>query len=339
MTKQTAAMRLAVLLACLPVPGVAEEQFITVYSTRMNSDADYAIYGRFTEQTGIVVHRLEGDSQELIERIQSNPRASRPDVLIVSDAATMDQAASLALLDPLNSPAIEQAVPVDFRSPQWFGFAWRARVMIYNKIDGAPGRLTSYFDLSDPQLRGKVCTTSARFGRSLNHLATLIGIHGPERATAWARGVATNLARLPKGQDIDLIRAVADADPCEVSLVDTDVLAAMLRSKSPRDAEIARKIGIAWPDQEGSGTYRAVSAAALVRTSSKKELAVKFLEYLVTPEAQRHLATAGTEWPVTSVDMPPPALDVSQIRFASPLIANAERKAAAIRISDQVGYR
>ena len=60
------------------------------------------------------------------------------------------------------------------------------------------------------------------------------------------------------------------------------------------------KVGIVWPDQNGSGAHINVSGGGMLKTAPNKEAAVKFLEYLASDEAQRYFADGNNEWPAVS---------------------------------------
>jgi iron(III) transport system substrate-binding protein len=61
--------------------------------------------------------------------------------------------------------------------------------------------LRTYSDLADPRLKGKVCSRSGSHPYNLSLLASIIAHQGETKAEDWARGVAANFARPPKGGD------------------------------------------------------------------------------------------------------------------------------------------
>ena len=65
---------------------VADE--LNLYSAR-HYDSDERLYDAFTEETGIEVNILEGDSDQLIERIQREGVASPADIMLTVDAGRL----------------------------------------------------------------------------------------------------------------------------------------------------------------------------------------------------------------------------------------------------------
>ena len=57
-------------------PAAAAEE-VNLYSSR-HYDTDVALYERFTAETGIEVNLIEGDADQLIERIKAEGRTARP---------------------------------------------------------------------------------------------------------------------------------------------------------------------------------------------------------------------------------------------------------------------
>ncbi len=56
--------------------------------------------------------------------------------------------------------------------------------------------------------------------------------------------------------------------------------------------------GVFCPTQHDRGTHVNISGAGLVRTAPNADAAIAFLEYLVSPEAQRIFAEGNNEYPV-----------------------------------------
>lgn len=63
---------------------------VNVYSSR-HYDTDRALYDGFTQATGVRVRLIEGDADQLIERIRNEGPNSPADVLITVDAARLER--------------------------------------------------------------------------------------------------------------------------------------------------------------------------------------------------------------------------------------------------------
>lgn len=318
----------------------AQENTLNLYSAR-HYQTDEALYANFTRQTGIKINRIEAKEDELLERIRNEGAQSPADVFITVDAARLARTDALGLFAPVKSKILEERIPAHLRSPDWFAFSTRARVIVYNRAAIRPDDVRSYADLAKPKLKGQVCSRSGSHPYNLSLLASIIAHQGEQQAEEWARGVVANFARAPKGGDTDQIKAVA-AGECGVAISNSYYLARILRSAKPEDRKIAQSIGIAWPDQQGAGAHINISGGGMLKTAPHKEAAVKFLEYLASDEAQRYFANGNNEWPaVPGVRVNNEALDAMGSFKADtlPITALAKNAALAQKIYDRVGWK
>ncbi|MDO9125829.1 MAG: extracellular solute-binding protein, partial [Parvibaculum sp.] len=195
----------------------AETKEVNIYSAR-HYDTDLELYDRFTEQTGIRVNLIEGDSDELIARIEREGKQSPADLLITVDAGRLWRAEEKNLFSPVKSEVLETRIPAHLRHPDglWFGLSKRARIIIYNKEMGRPDKLETYADLADPSNKGMLCMRSSSNIYNVSLLASIIEHEGKEAAETWTKGVVANFARQPEGNDTSNVKAVA-AGECRVS--------------------------------------------------------------------------------------------------------------------------
>ena len=318
----------------------AEEKTLNIYSAR-HYQTDEALYGGFTKKTGIKINRIEGKEEELLERLKNEGSNSPADVLITVDASRLAQAHELGLFAPVKSTVLESRIPAHLRTDDWFAYSTRARVIVYAKDSVNAEDVRSYADLSNPKLKGKVCTRSGSHPYNLSLMASIIANQGEAQAEAWARGVVANFARAPKGGDTDQIKAVA-AGECGVTISNTYYLARLMRSEKAEDQAVVAKVGVVWPDQAGKGTHINVSGGGMLKNAPHKEAAVKFLEYLASDEAQRYFADGNNEWPVVAgLKIANPALDKLGAFKADtlPVGSLAMYRAKAQMIFDRAGYR
>ena len=288
---------LSVALA-VPVSGLAQEKVLNLYSSRHYA-TDEALYSSFTKQTGIKINRIEGGEDSLIERIRNEGDKSPADVLITVDAGRLWRAEQMGLFRPVKSKVLESRIPSSYRHPEglWFGFSARARIIAYDKARVKPGEIANYEDLANPKWKGKICTRSAGHVYNLSLMSSLVNYNGEAKTEEWAKAVAGNLARTPKGGDTDQLRAVA-AGECDLAISNTYYYFRLLRSQKPDDRAVAEKIGVLLPNQANRGTHVNISGAGVLKNAPHKEAAVLFLEYLASDEAQNYFANGNNEWPV-----------------------------------------
>ncbi|HKA39122.1 MAG TPA: Fe(3+) ABC transporter substrate-binding protein [Burkholderiales bacterium] len=284
----------------LPASSSAQEKVLNLYSSR-HYETDEALYTNFTKQTGIKVNRIEGGEDPLIERIRNEGDKSPADVLITVDAGRLWRAEQMGLFQPVKSKVLESRIPASYRHPDglWFGFSTRARIIAYNKAAVKPGEIANYEDLANPKWKGKICTRSAGHVYNLSLMSSLVNYNGEAKTEEWAKAVAGNLARSPKGGDTDQLKAVA-AGECDLAISNTYYYFRLLRSDKPDERAVAEKIGVLLPNQGGRGTHVNISGAGVLKNAPHREAAVLFLEYLASDAAQNYFANGNNEWPVVA---------------------------------------
>ena len=327
-------------LATLATPSAAADTELNLYSAR-HYQTDEALYANFTKQTGIKINRIEAKEDELLERLKNEGSQSPADVFITVDATRLDQADQLGLFAPVKSSLLETRIPAHLRSPHWFAFSTRARVILYNKRTVKPEDVASYEALAAPKLKDQICVRSGSHPYNLSLLASIIAHQGEPKAEAWAKGLVANLARPPRGGDTDQIKAVA-AGECGVALSNSYYFARLMRSEKPEDRKTVESIGVIWPNQQTTGTHINVSGGGMLKHAPHKEAAVKFLEYLTSDEAQRYFADGNNEWPVVAiVKVDNPALKALGSFKADtlPIAALSKELVTAQKIADRAGWK
>ncbi len=287
-----------------PREGVSQStKVLNLYSAR-HYDTDNALYKSFEAKTGARVRLIEAEADKLIERIKSEGANSPADVLITVDAGRLWRAQEAGILQPADSRLLRIAVPENLREPggHWFGFSKRARVIMYNKDKVNPSELSTYEDLATGKWKGRVISRSSSSVYNQSLTGSILAAHGEKETEQWIRGLVSNFARQPEGNDTAQIRAVASG-VADVTFVNTYYLVRLAKSNKPEDQEVARKIGMFFPNQTGSGklgrgVHINISGGGVVKTSRNPELAVKFLEHLVSREAQEIFANGNNEYPV-----------------------------------------
>src|SRR5262245_50634345 len=206
--KHVSGLAAAFILAASLAPAHAQERALNLYSSR-HYQTDQALYDNFTKQTGIKINLIEGGEDGLIERVRNEGDKSPADVLITVDAGRLWRAEQLGLFQPVKSQVLESRIPASYRHPDglWFGFSARARIIAYNKAFVKPGDISSYEDLANPRWKGKICTRSAGHVYNLSLMSSLVSYLGEAKTEEWAKAVAGNLARTPKGGDTDQLKA------------------------------------------------------------------------------------------------------------------------------------
>jgi iron(III) transport system substrate-binding protein len=325
-----------------PVPGRAQQAVLNLYSAR-HYQTDEALYRNFTEQTGIKLNRIELGDEPLLQRLRSEGANSPADVVLLVDAARLWRAQIDGLFQPIDSKVLNERIPANLRANDgsWFGFSTRARVIVYDKAKVRPDEVDTYEKLAGPANKGRVCTRSGSHPYMLSLLGAMVERSGEAAAEAWARGMVANMARPPRGGDTDQIRAVA-AGECGVALTNSYYWVRLLRSTDPKDKEVVARVGFLWPNQATSGTHVNISGGGVARHAPNRANAIRFLEYLASPQAQAYFAEGNNEWPVVKgAEIRNEALaSLGSYRAESvPVSSIGKGQIAAQRILDRVGFR
>jgi iron(III) transport system substrate-binding protein len=289
-------------------PGYAKDKVVNLYTAR-HYEADNQVYKGFFEKTGIKVNLIEAPADKLIDRIKSEGANSPADVVMTVDAGNLVKAKDSDILQRLNDSVLNQAINGQYRDPNgfWYGFTKRARVILYNKdIVTDLNVVQDYEDLSKPEVKSQfkgilVRSSSNIYNQSL--VGAILAAYGKPDTEAWAKRVVENMARKPEGNDTAQIKALA-AGQGGFALSNTYYLVRLAKSAKPEDREVAKKVGVIFPNQAGRGKIKGahfnISGGGLAKYAPNKDNAIAFLRYLVTAEAQAIFAGSNNEYPMIS---------------------------------------
>lgn len=313
-TLRSLAPLVAAVLGITGVSAQASEAVLNLYSAR-HYQTDEALYANFTKETGIRINRVDADDAGIVTRLKNEGSASPADVILLVDAARLWRAETDGLFRPVKSAVLESRIPAHLRSKddgsgsQWFGFSTRARVVVYNKLHVKRTDVDTYEKLAAPVNKGQLCTRSGSHPYNLSLFGAMLEHLGPENTQNWLNGLASNMARPPKGGDTDQIKAVASGE-CGVALSNSYYVARMMRSGKPEDRAVMEKVAVVMPNQSSTGTHMNVAGGAVAKYAPHPAAAIRFLEYLAGDAAQAYFAGGNNEWPaVKSVKIPNPALE------------------------------
>lgn len=342
------ALGIAALLAAAATSVSAQEQVLNLYSARHYS-TDEALYANFTKATGIRINRVDADDAGILARLKAEGAASPADVILLVDAARLYKGEQDGLFKPVKSKLLEDAIPAQYRSttPEgstWFGFSTRARVIVYDKVKVKREDVDTYEELADPKNKGKVCLRSGSHPYNLSLFGAVLQHVGEQQTEAWLKGIVANMARAPKGGDTDQVRAVGSGE-CQVAVSNSYYIARLLRSANPDDKALMERVGIVFPNQASWGTHMNIAGGAVAKNAKNTAAAVRFLEYLASPEAQNYFANGNNEWPTAKgVKVANPALQAMTGGgdFKAETIPLAAVGANTVKIQqmlDRVGFR
>ncbi|MCJ8168279.1 extracellular solute-binding protein [Atopomonas sediminilitoris] len=324
----------AVALAATTFTANAAEELV-VYSARID-ELIKPVFDAYTEKTGVKISFIADKEAPLLARLQAEGENTPADMLITVDAGNLWQAAQQGVLEPLNSAVIAKNIPAQYRATDgsWTGLSLRARTLAYSPERIKEGELSTYEGLADKHLEGRVCLRTSQKVYNQSLTATMIKTLGEEKTEAVIKGWVNNLATDVFADDTALLMAI-DAGQCDVGLVNTYYYG-RLAKQNPNV-----KVKLFWPNQADRGVHVNLSGAGVTKHAPHKAEAIKLLEWMTTPEAQRLFADLNQEYPANeSVEA---SAEVQSWGTFKPDTINVEvagqLQPEAIKLMDRAGWK
>jgi iron(III) transport system substrate-binding protein len=317
---------------------IAQADEINLYSTR-EAPLVEPVIASFTATTGIMV-TLSYIEDNLVKRVTAEGDTSPADVLMTIGIDKTSQFVTNRLTQTITSPALLNAIPSQLRDrgAQWIGLSVRPRVVMARA--GATLGAIHYEDLAERKWRGKLCMRSPLHQNNVALIAAYLVHHGPGPTEAWLNGLKANLVHKPTGKDNDVIREIAQG-VCEIGIGNTVALAQLRDGREGSDwtgwARAVKAVPTVFKD---GGSHVNLTGAAMAKHAPHPAAALKFLEFLVTPAAQRIYAAAELEYPVlATADRDPILVEIGSFPIdVLPIDQIAAHQQAAIALIKKVGF-
>ena len=296
----------------------------------------------FTKKTNIKTNVVFA-SKGLVQRLLAEGEASPADVVLTVDIGRLRQYADKKLFAPFESDKLQVAIPSHLRSTDntWFGFSKRSRVIAVSKNLENQDQITRFESLMDNRWSGRICSRpgSHVYNRAL--LSSIIAANGEAGARDWAEGLVSNFSRSPQGNDRAQIKAIF-AGECDITIVNHYYYGKLINSSNSEQRKWAEAVNIIIPNQgeNDRGAHINVSGGGIAKYSKNREEAERFLEFLVSKEAQKLYATVNYEYPVISdIELPNTLTTWGKFKEDSlPIEKLADSYLEAQMIIDQVGW-
>ncbi len=299
------------------------------------------ILNAFTEATGIKVNIVFA-KKGMVQKIRAAGVNNLADVVLTVDIGRLDALVEADLLQPIKSEVLEQHIPANLRHPEglWFGLTTRARIVLASKDRVPEGTIKNIADLASPEYKGRLCSRSGKHVYNIGLIASVIAHEGEAKAETWLRGVKSNLARKPQGNDRAQAKAIYEG-VCDLAISNHYYVGKMATTdKKPQHRKWADSVRVVFLNQDNRGQHLNLSGAGVIKTAKNRENAQKLLEWLVSAEAQSMYAQDNFEYPVRPGVKLHPMLE-SWGRFkidALGLEEIARNRAAASKLVDKVDF-
>ena len=296
-------MKINLLLTIITIfiSNIANAKSLNIYSHRQPYLLKPFIEA-YTKKTGIKLNVVYS-SKGLAQRLAAEGANSPADLILTVDIARLYRYEDLNLLAKIDSKILNEKIPPYLRSKNntWFGLSKRTRAIAISRERVKSGQVLRYEDLADPKLKGKICTRpgSHVYNRAL--MASMIAAKGENDAEKWAKGLVSNLAKRPQGNDRSQLKSIYSGE-CDVAIINHYYYGKLTYSKNPDHRKWAKASIIVFPNQGNSdrGAHVNISGGGVVKFSKNKEIAINFLEFLVTDQAQVMYGDVNFEYPINN---------------------------------------
>ena len=295
-----------VATACGNGPDEGESsQTLTIYSGRSETLVD-PIIQLFGQTTGIKVKVNYASTPQLAATLLEEGGNTPADIFFAQDPGGLG--AVVEMLSTLPDSILDR-VPDWARSPtgQWVGISGRARTVVYNTERLTEADLPDdIFDFIDPKWKGRVgwAPTNASFQTMVTAMRAL---WGEEKTRQWLEGMQANDTQV-YSKNTPQVAAVA-AGEIDVGLVNHYYLFRFLAEQG--ESFPARNYH---PRAGGPGATIMVAGAGILEASENKDVAEKFLEFMLSKVGQQYFAGQTFEYPlVEGVKTPLVLVPLSEI--------------------------
>ena len=168
------------------------------------------------------------------------------------------------------------------------------KLLLLLKARVSEKELGGYLSLMDSNWKSRLLVRSSNNVYNQSLISAMIHNYGREKTKEFLINFTKNFARSPSGGDRDQIRAVV-AGEGDLALVNSYYF---LKMKKDDKKGYLKKIKFYLPYDDTMKTHINISGAGIIKYSKNTKNAVRFLEYLISDEAQKIYAEKNLEYPI-----------------------------------------
>ena len=307
--------RLAVLTAGLTVAATGlsgctasagDEGTLTVYSGRSEGLVEPLIE-MFEAESGIEVDVRYGNTAELAALLLEEQERTPAEVFLSQDAGALGALSKEGLFETLPDD-ITSVIPAGFTSNDgsWVGVTGRARVIVYDGEEYTAEEIPDSVDaFTEPEWAGRfgIAPSNASFQAFVTAYRVL---NGEQAAEDWVAAVVANDPQ------------IFDNNVAIMSATDEGVIDAGLINhyywfrQAAETGQQNMRAQLAYPEAGDPGSIVNVTGAGILAGNGDDSDALRFIEFLVSSEAQRYFVDETFEYPLREgIEAPEglPALD------------------------------
>lgn len=292
-------------VAALASPGLvrrsAAAEVLTLYNGQ-HAEPATAVVQAFMNATGVQVAIRKGGSAQLANQIIEEGAASPADVFYSEETAPVATLAKRKLLAPIDSATLG-AIPTEYaaKDGRWIGVTARCRVVAYDATQVSPDALpSSVLDFAGPAWKDRVAYVPTS-GEFQSQALAIVKLRGRDAAIAWLKGLKDN-GRIYNG-NVAAVQAVQRGE-IATALVNSYYWFAVADEVGAENM----RCQLHYLGHKDPGALVTLSAAGVLSSSRKGELAQRFLAFMTGETGQTAIIDAVAEYPVRPGVVSPYAL-------------------------------
>lgn len=263
---------------------------LTLYSGRSETLVK-PIIDKFIADTGVDVVVKYAKTAELVSTLLEEGNKTPADLFFAQDPGGLG--AIEAMLAPLPKETLI-AVPAWAKSDKgnWVGLSGRSRTVVYNTDNVKPSDLPKTLDgFTDPKWTGRI-GWAPRNGSFQTMISAMRHLWGDEKTKEWLTGMVINDAKEYSNNSTQVV--AADSGEIDIGLVNHYYLHRILAEKGSLNAKNHHL------NEGGPGSLMMVAGVGILNGSAHSKNAQKFVDYMLSDEAQKYFAEKTFEYPVVS---------------------------------------
>lgn len=266
---------------------------------------------RFTQETGIELDVRYNNSPAITTQLLTEQEDTPADVVFLQDPGYLSVLGEAKLLTKLDDDLLQQ-VDERFRDDTgyWIGTSGRARVLVYNANKLKPEDLPKTLEeLPSSKWTGRIGWAPSN-GSAQAHMSAMLEVWGKEKFVDWLKQMKA-LKPVAYTRNSAIVEAVHNGE-IDLGWVN-HYYALRLAEHNPQFAAVNYR----FPVDGDIGNVLMTAGAGILKSSSQKELARTFIEYLLSPSAQQYFAEVGFEYPTRpGIPTHPKVIPLADMGFA-----------------------
>lgn len=311
--------------------GDSEDGPTTVYSGR-EEELVAPLFDLYEEKTGNEIEVRYGDSAELAATILEEGGNSPADVFFSQDAGALGALEKEGRFSELGEDITGQ-VDARYRSGggRWVGASGRARVIAYDSRELSGSDLPdSVLDLTGAEWEGRVgwAPTNGSFQAFVTALRLQ---EGDEVAREWLEEMDENGAEA--FADNSAIRDAIAAGEIDLGLINHYYVA-----QAQEEEGAGYPVKVHFPRGGDAGAMVNVAGAGILAGSDQQEAAEEFVDFLLSPQAQRFFVEETKEYPlVDGIEADPAVVPLSEIEQPEIGLSNLDDLQGTLKLIEESG--